>query len=105
MLTEEEAKTKWCPFARYSSKEEGWKRGINRWVGDDSQFNPVPAQCIASECMAWRWNNAALSLVEGEEPEGSGWEKSGKPFGFVPGGQTSQRWIRRQGYCGLAGKA
>ncbi len=34
--TEEEAKTKWCPFA-------------------PTQFEEVTTDCIASRCMAWRW--------------------------------------------------
>ena len=37
MMTEAEAKTKWCPFVRIA--------GVR---------HPA-AQCIASACMAWRW--------------------------------------------------
>lgn len=44
-MTEEEAKQKWCPFAR------------------DAESNPAgytttntTAKCIGSECMAWRIN-------------------------------------------------
>lgn len=44
-MTEDEAKTKWCPFSR---------------VGDDTlTANNRPSSasydCIASACMAWRW--------------------------------------------------
>jgi len=48
-FTEEEAKTKWCPFARVGSEyEPGFS--LNR-ITD----GPVkPAACIASRCMAWR---------------------------------------------------
>lgn len=51
-MTEEEAKTKWCPHVRYvSSRGEG----INRWQsGMDAQYNPEHARCIGSACMAWR---------------------------------------------------
>lgn len=51
-MTENEAKTKWCPFARYVSHAG---EGINRWVSaEDTNLSPDPAKCIASACMAWR---------------------------------------------------
>jgi hypothetical protein len=46
-MTEDEAKTKWCPFVRAQLTE-----------GEPS-YNATPearvGQCIASGCMAWRW--------------------------------------------------
>lgn len=59
MFTEEQAKEKWCPFARCAMKgeEDKWYvNGINRWplAAADHQTGP---KCIASECMAWRWKN------------------------------------------------
>lgn len=44
-MTEAEAKTKWCPFARDS--ETAGNRSI--LTPDDIRF-----PCIASACMAWR---------------------------------------------------
>lgn len=44
-MTEDEAKTKWCPFARDS--ETAGNRSI--LTPDDIRF-----PCIASACMAWR---------------------------------------------------
>ena len=75
MYTEEEAKTKWCPFVRYSVENASkWKRAINRWVSvNDMQLNPEPCHCIASECMVWRWD-------------------------------TDDGYPAKEGYCGLAGK-
>lgn len=66
-MTEDEARTKWCPFARvphealdrepvYSSDnvERFTKRAVtvNR---SESGTVKVGALCIASACMAWRW--------------------------------------------------
>lgn len=59
-MTEDEAKTKWCPFARTvmsndpslleypSSQPVG-----NRVLGPAGK--EAFAKCMASECMAWRW--------------------------------------------------
>lgn len=99
-MTEEDAKTKWCPFARV----------IPGFIQDGEMFsNPagIPAHnriqergtdtptwhgamsCIGSECMAWRW-----TTYEREE-------------GLImkPTGPYSARGTKEhEGYCGLAGK-
>ena len=75
-MTEDEAKTKWCPFTRFHSSPS-----------DDIYSNrlggrPI-AECIASECMAWRWQqDTRVEIVRGEYV-------SKNPL---------------HGYCGLAGK-
>jgi hypothetical protein len=56
-MTEEEAKTKWCPMARYLAIFRNGSGSIdsiaayNRGL-DDSGLNK--SQCIASDCMMWR---------------------------------------------------
>jgi len=85
-MIEEEAKTKWCPFARvvglfseYGAPQETLASG-NRF-GAPHTFAPPELQqatrCIASECMAWRWSR--------------------KDFRNLP----REEWY---GYCGLAGE-
>jgi len=53
LLTEEEAKTKWCPMVRFitSHNFQGSVRTLinNRDGGNESV-------CIASECMWWKWD-------------------------------------------------
>lgn len=80
MLTEDEAKTKWCPFARYQGFRDG---GVNRWkqsapADEPHALNPIPCRCIASDCMAWRWKDTTNPYPEDRAQWG--------------------------GYCGLAGK-
>lgn len=69
LRTEEEARKCWCPFARVcatqtDSAESAAHVGYNRvYVAADgpanfeepTSRNPMVARCIASECMAWRW--------------------------------------------------
>ena len=51
ILTAEEAKTKWCPFARVAAQGGA---GVNRHVGASPSTWP---HCITDSCMAWRWWN------------------------------------------------
>lgn len=74
-MTEDEAKTKWCPFIQYSV---GLTQGAPFWITNRNDSDTTKIKCIASECMAWRWNGFA-TIATAEKPQGSG-------------------------YCGLAGK-
>lgn len=90
-MTEAEAKTKWCPFARVAGQMGGEAEGtsFNRWTSGAAGGAADPAACIGSACMAWR--------------------KTGAKFKDGRTGQLSDRdmtghgkWID-VGYCGLAG--
>ena len=52
MTTAEEAKTKWCPFARVGSYQTG---AVNR---SGLQLSDWP-RCIADGCMAWEWRTGS----------------------------------------------
>lgn len=85
IVSEEAAKARWCPFARVSGWvffQSGGTRDmqigsnqaipVNRAdVGDPEPRWPANAACIASNCMAWRWdrerNNGWCGLA-GEPP-------------------------------------
>ena len=80
MLTEDEAKTKWCPHAR----------NLHQWNEEaapnrDADDKPI-SRCIASACMAWRWR------------EDGGYRQT-KDGTWVSGNVTDAI-----GFCGLAGK-
>ena len=66
-MTEDEAKTKWCPMARIP-----WMQGqfpdisgfaINRQAIDEKPKNsdlPDMPKCIGSACMMWRWKDTSF---------------------------------------------
>jgi hypothetical protein len=92
-MLETVAKTKWCPFARVVATADeqaddatpGAPAGFNRpSVGEPNGLRN--ADCIASECMAWRW-------ITSPGPEAS--PPEGGPLSSTP---------ELEGYCGLAGK-
>jgi hypothetical protein len=79
-VTEDQAKTKWCPFARYVIDAQTVFPTGNRFEGQETSQVPNEAAkgclCIASDCMAWRW----------------------RPVDLANGGQFGD------GNCGLAGE-
>lgn len=105
MLTEEEARAKWCPFARVMSSAEGDGSNGNRCFDADMQ-NPKWARCIASACMAWRGQDRAAETgrkiptsTSAVKPEGNWyWSHS------VDGPVWVETAVERVGYCGLAGE-
>lgn len=55
-MTEDEAKTKWCPFARAPLGVDGQVPVGASVVGRRTTGEPDAAcLCIGSACMAWRW--------------------------------------------------
>jgi hypothetical protein len=80
-MTEDEAKTKWCPFAM----APGASFALNR--GPEGVANGR-CMCLASACMAWRWDADAWTLA------------------FDDKGPLTRRkdYDEPQGYCGLASR-
>lgn len=84
-MTPDEAKSKWCPFARAisSEKESTGTHIVHMPVsfnrvgveGASNTFLGPPHMCIADKCMAWRW-------------------------GYDQNGNLNET----HGYCGLAGE-
>ena len=90
LLTEEEAKTKWCPMVRAVAIRGGTfgsPEPIGNRIAADQNELPKVTQCIASGCMMWRQHASDESwTVQGESKTKT-----------LPAGL-------RRGYCGLAGK-
>ena len=90
MLTEDEARGKWCPFARVRTwtAENGGGVPTNAASANRHSAGLMPGSiCVASACMAWRW------LLEPDRQPGE-----------VPrvGGVVLTKRVR--GFCGLAGR-
>ena len=89
-LTEDQAKTKWCPMVRYVPARKfsfgRIKVAVNRWLdSDETQLSPMPSCCIGSDCMAWRWECTGA-------------------VGYFADGTAVEGDHKESGYCGLAGK-
>jgi hypothetical protein len=97
-LTEEDAREKWCPFARVASSETE-AASANRGLPGDGRG---PVGCIASECMAWRTKTKPV-LIE---------RATGRfvRYSYPGDSYSSDKYMVDQvadhskGYCGLAGK-
>lgn len=105
-MTEQEAKTKWCPFARVVPSSGGDKEGDpfkvqagvpahNRvQINGTTKVGTSPAgMCIGSVCMAWRW------LGHRDRRD----HKTIERFTDISTGANDQD-LEAVGFCGLAGK-
>lgn len=89
-MTEDEAETKWCPFARVitsvldleNGRNIGYAGSHNRLPTENGIKLPTHASCCGSACMAWRWHSKKAE---------SGVEYYGLDESL-------------DGYCGLVGK-
>ena len=86
-MTEEEAKTKWCPMGI------GLKDFPNSPVGQDN-----PRRCIGSACMAWRWDEEWFQA----EVRRQGNANPKRLAADIA--RELSACGERPGYCGLAGK-
>ncbi len=77
ILTEAEARTKWCPNTQVSAADANASYATNR-EGFARRGLKGYDYCIASDCMAWRWT---IGPMKGDTKD-----------------------VQYKGYCGLAGK-
>jgi len=54
LVRAEEARMKWCPFARSAWQEGNAVTTVNR---DTMGSFHAKCHCLASNCMAWRWSD------------------------------------------------
>ncbi len=114
-MTEDEAKTKWCPHAVASHTDPRAMAHHERpQIGLPTET--FRHACIASACMAWRVEYQTRGpVVERrsvkdvpQKPEGVDWGYEGV-HPLVSGASASAEWVRwdgfiTHGFCGLAGR-
>lgn len=105
MVTEEEAKKKWCPMVRCAGIDDDDEAVRGAGNCDVLSRNPEDCRCIASDCMAWRWSGPQEyeRPIQNEKPGGDGWEENG--FCEYANGREKKwkRPIPRTGFCGVGG--
>jgi hypothetical protein len=98
-MSEEEAKTKWCPFVRATTNNgtASWNRGSDAPL-EASELITRSTRCIGSACMAWRPSSAAYArnIETGVI--------SNVPVAYIDASKEEFVNIIVGGYCGLAGK-
>ena len=105
LLTEDEAKTKWCPFANCSGianvpglpqyEARGNRIGFP-WT-DAPDFVMAQVRCIASGCMAWRW----VDSVVRHKKTGALHNEAVMKY---PGAEETYERLPERGFCGMAGR-
>lgn len=106
-MTEDEAKTKWCPHARAlfvgnaGPHPPSNRFGTTHGPGTPERWNSNPegSRCIASACMAWRW----------EKVPNPDWKPQGNQMAMWPptnpyAGDPAHVFSTTNGRCGLAGQ-
>jgi len=85
-MTEEDAKTKWCPFVRFYNTDA--------YIPSEEQLKQA-SRCIGSACMAWRIEHidkVPTGKITAQKGGGSMYHMAPE-YEDVP-----------HGYCGLAGR-
>lgn len=108
MLTEKEAKDKWCPFTRVSDTDES--QGPYNRFETESPWG-LGVVCIGSACMAWRVAQPEIRMERNSESEKcmnrEGLNRN-QHVRVDPKASPSSGYdvlvLDARGFCGLAGK-
>jgi hypothetical protein len=75
-MTEEEARSKWCPFAKIESNSGA---AINR---PSSFAGTNLCNCFGSQCMAWKWSLSPEDIKIGANTGSPNWAVTAVPSGY-----------------------
>ena len=82
MMTEAEAKKKWCPNVRYLAtfrNDEGKLETAGCFNRGGADSGLEKARCIGSDCMAWRWKYGEDRAYRGRDTQHGYCGAFGKP--------------------------
>ena len=102
LLTEDEAKTKWCPHARQAvdtSRDPAMAATANR--DGTGHYGADNCNCIAAGCMAWRWAGWVNVLADGSLEPSYGFAE----YHLMRGKTMNLHGCVHVGYCGAFGQA
>ena len=109
ILTEDEARKKWCPMSRVAvDTESAFRVAYNRIISQDGlNATGIAMRCIASDCAMWREAQTVETEINDtwfiyDPPKGWRYVVS-----FDDGMAKFERTLSdapKSGYCGLAGK-
>jgi len=102
-MTENEAKTKWCPFIRVTvtPNDDCWQGNMLTNRGNIPAVNEN-LQCIGSECMAWEWQDCYDGYFAFIEDDGSILVANTNEKLKDAKERNLKEYQSEQGYCGLA---
>lgn len=72
MMTEDEASTKWCPFAKrfpYATAKEAEEIAAQGIHPDYADEMAAMFPCIGSRCAAWKFERTQFAVIHDGEPE------------------------------------
>lgn len=118
LLTEQEAKERWCPYAHalFFAERKDKPDALLSENRDFAGRGHKTCCCLASGCMAWRWAEPSHELDEEREVVKTGVPSAMGGINTKPKGDEddyaqeervitySRKNMARHGFCGLAGK-
>lgn len=108
ILTEAEARTKWCPFARVLVSKDLTATGlplvaaaVNRFGDEETKLEMAVGLCLGSKCMLWAWGDLEWEISHEDKalaPASEGWVRA--PVQTLLANWRRQR-PDRKGFCSL----
>jgi hypothetical protein len=93
LMTEQEARTKWCPKAVASNQQES-PVAVNRGDGGRPDRDCL---CITTGCMAWRWRSKNAIVF-------ADWHDAAGNLRGEPRERQNFEGDEPRGYCGAFGR-
>lgn len=92
-MTEEQAKTKWCPMVRLIDGQPPGAASTNREYKEFGTEHEESNRCIGAACMMWRWDDVPNPVYEAQSPFMQ-WTPANIPMTIKS---------ETHGHCGLSG--